>query len=59
VYLVLLVRSANGRSVNLVIKEYNKHGKQIGKLSRTVRSNHKVTVLLGANPARFAASLKG
>ncbi len=59
VYLVLLVRSSNGRSVNVVIKEYNQHGKQIGTLNRRVKSNHKVAVLLGAKPARFAATLKG
>jgi hypothetical protein len=59
VYLVLMVRSSDGRSVNVVIKEYNKHGKQIGKVVRSVRSNHKVEVLLGARPARFSATLDG
>jgi hypothetical protein len=59
VYLVLLVRSSNGRSVTVVIKEYNKHGKKVGTLTRRVKSNHKVAVLLGARPARFAATLKG
>jgi len=59
VYLVLLVRSKNGHSVTVTIKEYNRHGKLVGKLNRTVKSNHKVQVLLPSKPARFAASVKG